>query len=366
VIANPAFAPARTPLAREAFVLERGTTYWDHARAGVIPIRTRDALMDAVWRCASRGAFDSSFFKEESDAARACVAAFIGVRAEDITFTRDAYDGADAIVRGLDWKRGDEVVLGASELSGAASPWFTLLERGVGVHCVGAGERLTSDALARLMTSRTRMVIVPWVCVVDGYRHDLAALAEIAHVYDALFCVDATQGLGAFSLDAGWLGIDALYADCSTWLMALQGTGILSMSPRMRGRLEQAPFASSMRRCERGIAHSLGILSLRHAIAVLEEAGMTRISDHILGLTDYLVEDLRRIGARIDSPRGTGTSSGIVTFRFPRRDSAQVWDRLKEAKIVTSSRSGVLCAAPHGYNTYEEADALLSVVSERQ
>jgi cysteine desulfurase/selenocysteine lyase len=56
--------------------------------------------------------------------------------------------------------------------------------------------------LRRELSSRTRVVAVSWVSFFDGYRHDLAALAEIAHAAGAWFCVDAIQGLGAFPMDA--------------------------------------------------------------------------------------------------------------------------------------------------------------------
>ena len=130
------------------------------------------------------------------------------------------------------------MITGANEFGANAYPWLALRERGVTVTLIGAPrERMTPDVLRRYISSRTKVVAVSWVTFDDGYRHDLAALADVAHAHGALFAVDAIQGLGAFPLDVHATGVDAVYAGGAKWLMALQGVSFLWLRANLLDRI---------------------------------------------------------------------------------------------------------------------------------
>ncbi len=98
-------------------------------------------------------------------------------------------------------------------------------------------QRLTPDVLRRELSPRTRLVALSWVSYADGYRHDLAKLADVARERGALLCVDAMQGLGAFPLDVREAGVDAVYAGAAKWMLGLHGVGFLYVRPRLLERL---------------------------------------------------------------------------------------------------------------------------------
>jgi selenocysteine lyase/cysteine desulfurase len=353
----------------------------NHAAVGVLPVFTRDALGAFVTEHARRGVLGTLSVEAHLTEFRERVGAFIGARGEEIAFLRNTGDGANAVARGLDWAPGDEIVLCANEFGSNALPWLALREFGVEIRFVDAPRiRLTPDVLRAAMSPRTRLVTVSWVGFADGYRHDLAALGEVAHAGGALFCVDAIQALGAFPLDVRACGIDALFAGGAKWLMALQGVGLLYVARELRERLavrwrgwkdvadiwdflnyEQA-LAPDASRFEGGTQNFIGILSLDRSIAVLEGAGVPRIAAHVIELTDRLVEGLRGAGAEIETPRGEGISSGIVTFRLPGVDPIETGKRLGAAKIVTTYRASGVRVSPHGYNTLDEIDALVDAL----
>jgi selenocysteine lyase/cysteine desulfurase len=369
------------PLPRSAFSLEPGLVYLNHAAVGVLPNATRDAVVDFAGEHARRGVLGILSVESHLAEFRERVGRFVGARADEIAFLRNTGDGANVIARGLDWSPGDEIVLCANEFGSNALPWLALREYGVVVRFVDAPRvRLTPEVLQAAMSPRTRVVAVSWVSFADGYRHDLAALAEIAHARGAWFCVDAIQALGAFGLDVRASGIDALYAGGAKWLMALQGVSFLYVSRELQDRLTvrwrgwkdvadiwnfleyDQPFAPDASRFEGGTQNFIGILSLDRSMAVLAEAGLPRIEAHVLALTDRLVEGLLRAGAELDTPRGAGISSGIVTFRLPGADPVATGRRLGAARIVTTFRTSGVRVAPHGYNTFDEIDALLEAL----
>ena len=193
---------AATPLRRDAFTLAPGLAYMNHAAAGPLPRKTRDALVAALDAQAREGVLGVAALEADVPKWRERAARFIGATAEEIAFLRNTGDGANVVAQGLDWEPGDEVVLCDNEFGANAYPWLALRERGVHVRFIHApAQRMTPSVLARTMTEKTRVVAVSWVSFHDGYRHDLAALSEVAHSRGALFCVDLIQGLGAFPVD---------------------------------------------------------------------------------------------------------------------------------------------------------------------
>ncbi len=308
---------------------------------------------------------------------------FVGASGEEIAVLRNTSDGANIIALGLDWHEGDEVLLTDNEFPANAIPWFALRRNGVNVRLIAsARERMTPEVLRREMTDRTRVVAVSWVSFADGYRHDLAALAEIAHARGALFCVDAIQGLGAFPLDVRAMGIDVLYAGGAKWLLALQGVSfayvratllekLLLGAPGWRSMSDiwdflnyEQPYAESASRFEGGTPNFVGALSLERSIDAIEEARPDAIASHVLSLTDRLCDGLRERGANILTMRGPGISSGIVTFIMPGRDSVALGKALQREGVITTWRASGIRVAPHGYNSMDDIDRLLTLVSE--
>jgi selenocysteine lyase/cysteine desulfurase len=373
---------AAAPLAREAFELAPGLVYLNHAAVGVLPVATREALHAFIDDHAARGVLGVASRELALPAYRRRIGAFVGGRGEEIALLRNTNDGATILAQGLDLAPGDEIVTGANEFGANAYPWLALRERGVVVRFVDAPrERLTPDVLRRAITPRTKLVTTSWVTFDDGYRHDLGALAEVAHAHGALFVVDAIQGLGAFPLDVAASGIDALYAGGAKWLMALQGVCCLWLRAELLDRIAlrlpgwrsvadcwnfldyTQPLAPDASRYEGGTVNVIGALSLATSLEILAAAGPDRIGAHVLALTDRLAEGLRARGYALLSDRSRdAVKSGIVTFRRDGDDPIALGKRLQHAGFCTTYRASGIRVAPHGYNTPDEIDAFLDAL----
>ncbi len=371
-----------TPLSRDLFAVTENYAYLNHAAVGVLPRPTREALHAFIDAHATGGVMRVFPYERNMDEYRAAIARFIGAKPGTIATMRNTGDGANVIAGGFRWQAGDEVILPDNEFPANAQPWLPLRKRGVKIDFIEtARERLTPDVLRRRITSRTKIVAVSWVSFDDGYRHDLAGLAEIAHAHGALLCVDAIQVLGGFPLDVQACGIDALYCGGAKWMLALQGVSFLYVQPEMIDRLDlvmpgwrsvediwnfldyDQPPAPGAARFEGGTPNFIGALSLNESIQVIEAAGTERIASHVLALTDRLVEGLRSAGAQVASIRGPAESSGIVTFAVPGADSVALGKALQREGIVTTYRSSGVRVAPHGYNTEDEIDAVANTVA---
>jgi cysteine desulfurase/selenocysteine lyase len=373
-----------TPLPRSEFAVTRRCIYLNHAAAGVLPQSSIAAIEAFVRAHADAGVLGTFPYDAAMPEYRDKIARFVGAEGTEIAIVPNTGWGANILALGLDWQPGDEVLLCDNEFPANAIPWIALRRRGVTVRLLSTqSARLTPDVLRREISPRTRVVTVSWVSYADGYRHDLAALAEVAHQSNALLCVDAMQALGVFPIDVRAIGVDALYAGAAKWMLGLHGVGFLYVRQRLGERLRlvmpgwrslrdmwdfhnyEQPFSNDTMRFEGGTPNLLGTLSLVTAIDLFERSGQSAIADHVIGLTDRLCDGLHRLGADVFSARGEGVSSGIVTFALPGHDSMSVGRALQENGIVSTHRASGVRLSPHGYNTAEEVDAALEML-ERQ
>lgn len=371
----------QAPLPRSLFAVTDTSIYLNHAAVGVLPVPSRDALHAFVDAHASLGVMGVFRYEAQMPSYRAAIGRFIGARESEVAILRNTGDGANAVAAGFDWKQGDEVVLADNEFPANAHPWISLRQRGVRVTLIRTErERLTPDVLRAHMSANTRVVAVSWVSFEDGYRHDLAGLAEVAHERGAIFCVDAVQGLGAFRLNVGRDGIDALYCGGQKWMLALQGVSFLYVGEHLRERLRLAspgwrsvadmwdfrnyeqPWVGDGSRFEGGTPNFIGALSLAKSVELFELHDPAAIEEYVIALTDRLCEGLQSCGARILSHRGGGRSSGIVTFTMPGKEPVALGKALQKQGIITTYRSSGIRVSPHGYNTESEIDRVLDAV----
>ena len=370
------------PLARDAFAVAPGLIYVNHAAAGVLPLATRDALHAMIDDHAARGVLGTGSRELALPAYRRRIAAFIGGAADEIALLRNTGDAATILAQGLDLGPGDEVVTQANEFGSNAYPWLALRARGVAVTMIDAPQqRMTPEALRRVISPRTKVVAVSWVTFDDGYRHDLAALADVAHASGALLVADVMQGLGAFPLDVTACGVDAVYAGGAKWLLALQGISFLWLRSALLDRvalrlpgwrsvadmwdfLDYAqPPAPNATRYEGGTVNIIGALSLATSIGVLADAGVERIAAHVIALTDRLAEGARSRGWTVAGDRSReDVKSGIVTVHRSGTDPIATGKRLGATGICATYRANGIRIAPHGYNTVDEIDAILDAL----
>jgi len=367
-----------TPLPRGEFAATERLVYLNHAAVGVLPQSSREAIGALLRAHGEAGVLGTWPYDERMAEYRARIGRFIGADGSEIATVPSTSAGAGVLANGIRWREGDEILLCDNEFPANAVPWFALQRRGVIVRLLSTDEqRLTPDRLRRELRPHTRAVALSWVSYADGYRHDLAALSDVAHAGGALLCVDAIQGLGAIGLNVRDAGIDALYAGAGKWMLGVHGIGVLYVRNGLIDRFELAmpgwrsmldmwdfhayeqPYAPEAMRFEGGTPNIVGSLSLAQSVDLFERCGTAAIERHILDLTDYLCERLVQCGADIITQRGPGISSGIVTFGLRGRDSVELGRALQHAGIVTTYRTTGVRVSPHGYNSRDEIDRLV-------
>ena len=219
-----------------------------------------------------------------------------------------------------------------------------------------------------------------------GWRIDISAISALLRKRDILFSLDAIQTLGAFPTPAS--DVDFLSADAHKWLLGPLAAGIVYVAkkhfdtcrPTLLGswNIKSPDFLSQRtiefeaggRRYEPGVLNVAGIYGMRAAIRMILDHGIETISTLILDRRDQLETGLTGLGFDFLSPRRTeALRSGIVTTRHPGKDPAELIVSLEKAGVSASYRKTRdhgfwLRFSPHFYNTEQEIDRVLDVLSE--
>ncbi len=368
---------------RSWFPVTREFAYLNHA--GVAPISTRveAALQRYSNEATRRGAFHyGDVYDAEIERVRRRAAQLVGADPEAIAFVKNTTEGLGIVAAGLDWQPGDHTVSFGLEYPSNVYPWWWLRDRGVEtVLLPGRNGRLPLEAVDRALENpRTRLLALSSVEYGSGYRHDLAALGRLCRDRGVLFCVDAIQSLGCLPLDVAECNIDFLAADGHKWLLSVEGCGIfycaLPVLDRIRPRivgwrsvtdntdydryhLDLQPGAG---RFEEGTPNTAGIFALGAAIDLILELGVGAIAERVLELTEQLSGELESRGATLLSPRGSGETSGIVSFRWADEDPNRTAGRLRQAGVFGAVRRGGVRASPHFYNDTRDLEQLLAAL----
>ena len=99
------------------------------------------------------------------------------------------------------------------------------------------------------------------------------------------------------------------------------------------------------------------------SLELLHELGPDAVTAHVRRLTDRVVDwALGRDDVRLVTPADPAKRAGIVCLEP--RDAAGASARLRAAGVIHSLREGAIRLAPHCYNTVDEIDRALAVLTE--
>jgi isopenicillin-N epimerase len=165
------------------------------------------------------------------DGARARLAAYLGANPDNLAFAPNATSALTAVVRSLDLRPGDEVLLGDEEYGGMQRLWAYVAER--------SGATLVRRPFMELEPGpRTRVVFCSHVEWTSGCVNDVADLCRRARETDTLSIVDGAHAPGQIELDLELIGADVYAGNCHKWLCAPKGSAFLHARPEAQPLIE--------------------------------------------------------------------------------------------------------------------------------
>ncbi len=309
------------------------------------------------------------------ESARARIAAFIGVPADEIVFTKNATEGinliayamSNAATAGQESARfrvgpGDSVVVTEMEHHANLVPWQELCRRtGATLRWFGVTDdgRLDLSDLRTVIDETTKVVAVAHQSNVLGTVNPLDRLVARAREVGALTVLDACQSVPHMPVTVGALGVDFLVFSGHK-MLGPTGIGVLwgrrelleSMPPFITGGsmiemvyIDHATYAPPPQRFEAGTPMVAQAVGLAAAVDYLTDVGMTAVHEHEHALTVATLAALSEIpGVRIIGPADGQMRGGAVSFAVDGIHPHDVGQVLDDQGIAV--RVGHHCAWP--------------------
>ncbi|MFK7692732.1 aminotransferase class V-fold PLP-dependent enzyme [Paenibacillus sp. HJGM_3] len=309
---------------------------------------------------------------------KANVARLLGGKPEEIAFLSNSSEIVSMIAGAIDFKPGDNVVIHTLEFPAGVLPWLLLKEKGVTVRVVNHTRwQVTPENIMAEVDSRTRIVMTSHVSYYSGARLDYRSLYARLKQTDTLLLLDATQSLGAVSVDM----YEADFVVCSSykWLLSVHGLGILGVNPTRLSafmpkstgwravtdmfspnRFESFAFLEDARRFETGYPSYPTVYALNESVQVLLDIGVDRIERHILDLGSELIGKLTELGYEIMTPAESERRAGNICILSDSGDELAA--ELQERNIYVWGGDGRFRVSIHLFNDSEDIARLLQAL----
>jgi len=364
---------------REQFPVTKSKVFLNHAAQSPLP----KPVADAIRKCID----DFSNFGETSaewlDCGKPLFAKLIGAKPEEIALVENTSVGLNIAANGLHYKKGSKIVTTDLEYPSVVYPWLRK-SLGVKVHYVkNVDGKISLEDIEKAVDNKTVALAVSHVEYVNGFRHDLRALSEIAHKHGACLIVDAIQSAGTMPIDVKRDDVDFLATACYKWLLSPPGAGYFYVKKELIEKVEPSfvgwasvkpqvfetvdfwdiwklDLSETASRFEVGSPSIVSFLGAKEAIRMLLSFGIENVQKRILELTEYLIKAVEAFGLKLQTPKEGQYRSGIVNFKIDKpKEKAE---NLKQKGIIVSARANGIRVSPHFYNTEEEIDQLISEI----
>lgn len=298
---------------------------------------------------------------------------------EEVGFVFATSEGENTVANNVPMQPGDNVVVDDLHYDGALVTYRQLEKRrGIQLRIVKHrnGEVTPAD-FAKQVDKRTRLLAVSYVSSVNGLRHNVRALADLAHANGALMHVDAIQAVGMFPIDVKADDVDFLCAGTYKWLLGGFGVAPFYIKQSLLERVPMDRFGifqvskdlpdyhfelkKTARRYNYASLPFAEVHQLGAAMTYLDKVGVEKIEQHTLGLTRRLESGLLAQGYKLFTP--AGNKSAVLCF-YSRKPAADITAAMNAAKIDVSVRDDHVRASIALFNNTDDIDRLLEITKK--
>ena len=274
----------------------------------------------------------------------------------NLIFTFNGTESLNIGIKGF-LKAGDHVVTTSMEHNSVLRPIKYLQGHGVESTIVEADilGRINPEDIKKAIKSNTKLIITTHISNLTGTIMPIKEIGKIAKDSGIIYMVDAAQSAGVYPIDVNTMNIDILAFPGHKGLLGPQGTGglyireDLNVDEVFQGgtgsiseSLEQPSISPD--RYESGTPNGPGIIGLGAGIKYIESQGMENIRRHEEKLTQYFIEELKKIkGVKLYGPCDIKQQGPVVSLNIKDYDSSEIAYILDEQYDIMV-RPGLHCA----------------------
>jgi len=316
------------------------------------------------------------------------VSRLIAARPEEIAVTSGASAGLAAVAAGIDWKPGDEVLVGRGEFPAHFSTWLRYQQAGkLRVRVIEPrGHFLTAEDYIAHLGPQTRVISASLVRFDNGARMDYAPLGEACRKFGTALVLDLSQIVGSGPIDIRAEGATMAVASGYKWMLGPYGSGFFWIADEWIERLplgavyfmalegahdfhrmfarELKAVPGARRWDSPETANFTNLAAFDASLDLILRFGPGEISRYVDSLTEKITRLLPRDRCVLASPEERARRGPYVCLSAKKMDETMaLYEKVRNANIHVSFRENALRISPYIYNTPEEIDRLLRVLS---
>ena len=376
---------------REEFPVLKYKTYMNSAAHGPALKRVWDVIQD-FWSFRINEDPDPLAPDAKGEAAR-----LIHADEDEITWCARVTQGFNMVASLLDLKKGENVVVTDLGYPSNVFVWLPFREKGVEIRRIrNIDGKISIDDFEKAIDDDTRVVSMSRIEWTSGLRHDIEAISGIAHEHGALVVDDAYQAVGPIDVDVHKDGVDFLLVGSGKWLCCPPMNGIFYIRKdlidrfeptyRFYNQVEEAfrdqppwshpssdniasydkPLLTTADKFYRGCVADSAVWGFHAALEYFNMLGGKQREERVLKLSGYLIDGLRELGVKVNTPLEPKERGGLVTYNTGNHElNKESHRKFQDERIIVALRYsggiGGIRVSTHFFNTEEDIDRLLEV-----
>src|SRR5580693_8633870 len=237
------------------------------------------------------------------------LAAMLRVTSDEIAITRNTSEGTNVVVKGVDLKPGDEVLITDHNHPSNNDSWKVRAQReGFSVNTLpirvpaSSRDKLISQ-IEKAVTPKTKVIAVTHLTSTTGILFPAREIAEIARKRGIWMHLDGAQTFGALDVNLKDIGCDSYSASAHKWVMGPLEAGVLFVRaeriPQVWPSIVTAGWSDHLKGARKlevyGQRDDPRIVALESSIDFATLIGIANIESRVRFLAAYLKQQLREV-----------------------------------------------------------------------
>jgi len=368
---------------QNSFSVTRGIINLNNGGVSPSPRIVTEALVRYIWQQEDATAYTMwQLLEPQSETIRTGLAEVFGCDREEIAITRNASESLEALLMGMDFKSGDEILTTTQDYPRMLT---TLRQREkreglvlklIKIPIPPKNLNEITSAFEQGITSRTRLILIMHQVNLTGQITPVKAVCDMARAKGIETIVDGAHSFAQFQFQQKDLGCDYFGTSLHKWLYAPKGTGMLYVKrekiekiwPLMAAESKQA---NDIRKFEEIGTHSAAPkLAIGEALLFHNGIGGKRKEARLRYLSRYWMNRLKNVPkVRFNTSFDPAQSCAIANVQIeginPSKIGSYLFDkhRIFTTPIIHEEFQGIRIT-PNVYTTLGELDRFCNVMEK--
>ena len=350
----------------------------------IVPTPTLNALKDHIEMVNYEGSYYMRTVQwENKDRMVDKLAGVVGCGPKNLMITRNTTESLDMVIKGMDWKPGDEAVYADMDYGAMMNMFQQVSDRfGTVNKVVSIPNHPKSDEeivqiYADAITPKTKLLMVCHMINLTGHILPIKKICQMAHEKGVQVMVDGAHCVGHFEFNIDDLECDYYGSSLHKWLAVPLGTGLLYVNDKHIDTLwpllaeSEVPAGDIKRLNHTGTIPVYHDLSIENAIDYHNMLGGARKEARLRYLQEYWTSRVRdHKNITINTPEASQRACGIASVSIKGMEPSEVAKRLLDKyKIwtVAYKRSDKIQGCritPNVFTRTTELDAFVDALKE--